>query len=83
MGFGITFAPLVPAYVLWAALAVAIVLVALLAFARSRGWAVRALAVTETLARAFVHHHRDYRGPRAAVLGSRGGGGQKPEPEFR
>ena len=31
MGFGITFAPLVPAYVLWAALAVAIVLVALLA----------------------------------------------------
>jgi len=32
VGFGITFAPLVPAYVLWAALAVTIVLVALLGF---------------------------------------------------
>ena len=41
VGFGITFAPLVPSYVLWAAVALAVVLVALLAFARSRGWAVR------------------------------------------
>ena len=31
MDFGITFAPLVPAYVLWAAVALAVVLAALLA----------------------------------------------------
>ena len=49
MGFGISFAPLVPAYVLWAAVALAVVLAMLLAFVRSRGWAVRALALAVSL----------------------------------
>ena len=46
MNLGITFAPLVPAYVLWAAIALAVLLAVLLAFARSRGWAVRALSIS-------------------------------------
>ena len=45
MNLGITFAPLVPAYVLWAAFGVALVLAALLLLARSRGALVRALAL--------------------------------------
>jgi hypothetical protein len=45
MNFGISFAPLVPAYVLWAAAAVAIVISALLLFIRSRGALLRALAM--------------------------------------
>src|SRR5215203_771213 len=69
MGFGITFAPLVPAYVLWAALAVAIVLVALLAFARSRGWAVRALALAMmVLALANPSFTREDREPLSSVV---------------
>ncbi len=45
MNFGIAFAPLVPAYVLWAAVVVAIAVAALLIFARSRGALVRATAL--------------------------------------
>ena len=45
MTFGITFAPLVPAYVLWAGVAVAIAVAALLFAARSRGALLRTLAL--------------------------------------
>jgi hypothetical protein len=43
--FGIAFAPLVPAYVLWGAIAVALVVAALLVLSRSRGALVRAGAL--------------------------------------
>jgi hypothetical protein len=69
MGFGITFAPLVPAYVLWAAVAVAVVLAALLGFARSRGWAVRALALAMmVLALANPSFTREDREPLSSVV---------------
>ncbi len=46
VNFGIAFAPLVPAYVVWAAFAVvALIVIALLLLARSRGAAMRALAL--------------------------------------
>src|SRR5882762_4698034 len=45
MGFGITFSPLVPNEVLWAAIAVAVICAALLLVIRSRGAWVRALAL--------------------------------------
>jgi hypothetical protein len=45
MNFGIAFAPLVPAYVLWAAAAVALVISVLLLFIRSRGALLRATAM--------------------------------------
>jgi hypothetical protein len=45
MNFGIAFAPLVPVYVVWAGLAVALIVAALLRFARSRGAAVRTIAL--------------------------------------
>ncbi|MGD9922949.1 MAG: hypothetical protein AB7V13_16145 [Pseudorhodoplanes sp.] len=45
MNFGIAFAPLVPAYVLWAAAAIALVISALLLFIRSRGALLRATAM--------------------------------------
>ena len=45
MNFGISFAPLVPAYVLFAAAAIAIVISALLLFIRSRGALFRATAM--------------------------------------
>ncbi|HET7850592.1 MAG TPA: hypothetical protein VFL51_16175 [Pseudolabrys sp.] len=45
MNLGVSFAPLVPAYILWAALALATVLCAMLLFARSRGALVRAVAL--------------------------------------
>ena len=45
MNLGIAFAPLVPAYVVWAAFAVALAITALLLVARSRGAAVRAVAM--------------------------------------
>src|SRR5947207_2020103 len=45
MGFGITFSPLVPNEILWAALAVAVIVAALLLVIRSRGAWVRALAL--------------------------------------
>ncbi|HEX4554473.1 MAG TPA: hypothetical protein VH249_10835 [Xanthobacteraceae bacterium] len=45
MGFGIAFSPLVPDAVLWAAAAVAVAIVILLFVGRTRGAAVRALAL--------------------------------------
>ena len=45
MNFGIAFAPLVPAYVVWAGLAVALIVAGLLFFARSRGAVVRTTAL--------------------------------------
>ncbi len=45
MNFGIAFAPLVPAYVLWAAGIVAFLVTALLLFIRSRGALVRGTAL--------------------------------------
>ena len=45
MNLGIAFSPLVPDYVLWAAAGLAIVLLALLFVIRSRGAAIRAIAL--------------------------------------
>src|SRR5436190_8164328 len=45
MGFGITFSPLVPSEILWAALAVAAIVAALLLVIRSRGAWIRAVAL--------------------------------------
>ena len=45
MNLGVAFAPLVPAYVVWAAFAVAVLISMLLLIARSRGAPVRALAM--------------------------------------
>src|SRR5215510_2131070 len=45
LGFGITFTPLVPSEVLWAGIAAAAVVAALLLLVRSRGALVRAVAL--------------------------------------
>src|SRR5256885_11844463 len=45
MGFGITFSPLVPNEILWAALAVVVIVAALLLVIRSRGAWIRAVAL--------------------------------------
>jgi hypothetical protein len=45
MNYGIAFAPLVPTYVVWAGLAVAVAVSALLFFARSRGAVLRTIAL--------------------------------------
>src|SRR5665647_660261 len=45
MNLGVSFAPLVPDYVVWAALGVAVLIAALLLIARSRGAPVRAIAL--------------------------------------
>ena len=45
MGFGITFSPLVPNEVLWACIAVAVIVAAMLLVIRSRGAWIRALAL--------------------------------------
>ncbi|HEY2135856.1 MAG TPA: hypothetical protein VGH49_08195, partial [Xanthobacteraceae bacterium] len=45
MGFGIAFSPLVPDYVLWAAIAVAAVIAGLLFVSRTRGAALRTVAL--------------------------------------
>jgi hypothetical protein len=50
LNFGLSFAPLVPPYVLWAALAVAAVVAALLFLARGRGALLRALALALIIA---------------------------------
>jgi hypothetical protein len=69
VGFGISFAPLVPSYVLWGAVALALILAALLAFVRSRGWAVRALALAMmVLALANPSFTREDREPLSSVV---------------
>lgn len=68
MGFGIAFAPLVPAYVLWAAAGVALALAALLVAVRSRGGLVRALALAMmVLALANPSFTREDRDPLSSV----------------
>ena len=68
MGYGISFAPLIPAYALWAALAVSVVLGALLALARTRGAVLRVLALAlVTLALANPSFTREDREPLTSV----------------
>src|SRR5689334_507785 len=68
LGFGITFAPLVPAYLLWAAAGVALVLAVLLIAVRSRGGLVRALALAMmVLALANPSFTREDREPLTSV----------------
>ncbi|HET9903848.1 MAG TPA: hypothetical protein VFQ27_09140 [Xanthobacteraceae bacterium] len=69
MNLGIAFAPLVPAYVLWAASAVAVAVVVLLVFARSRGALVRGLALALlVLALANPSFTREDREPLSSVV---------------
>src|SRR5262245_50171433 len=69
MGYGISFALLVPPYVLWGAVAVAVFLALLLVFVRSRGWAVRALALAMmVLALANPSFTREDREPLTSVV---------------
>ena len=68
MNFGIAFAPLVPAYALWAALAVALIVAALLLFGRSRGSVVRSIALLlMVLALANPSFTREDREPLSSV----------------
>src|SRR6478735_592274 len=68
LGFGVAFAPLVPAYVLWAAAGVALVLAVLLVAVRSRGGLVRALALAlMVLALANPSFTREDREPLSSV----------------
>jgi hypothetical protein len=68
LGLGITFAPLVPSYVLWAAAALALVLAALLFLVRSRGAAIRAIALAlMVLALANPSFTREEREPLSSV----------------
>ncbi len=50
MSWSIDIAPMVPTYVLWAAAALAVLLIGILLFRRSRGAAMRALALTALIA---------------------------------
>ena len=69
MGFGITFAPLVPLSVVWTACAVAFVLAALLVFMRSRGAWVRAGALAlMVLALANPSFTREEREPLSSIV---------------
>src|SRR6185312_6058036 len=69
MGFGITFAPLVPPYILWVAVALAVVLTGLLLAVRTRGWIVRALALAMmVLALANPSFTREDREPLSSVV---------------
>ncbi|MGE0753340.1 MAG: hypothetical protein AB7K64_22425 [Variibacter sp.] len=68
MNFGISFAPLVPAYVLWVAIAVAIVVALLPLIARRRGGWMRALALAMlALALANPSFTREDREPLSSV----------------
>ena len=68
MGYGIAFAPLVPAYVLWAALAAVVVLAALLALGRTRGAVLRVIALAlVALALANPSFTREDREPLTSV----------------
>jgi hypothetical protein len=69
VGFGIAFAPLVPPYVLWAAVALVLGLAALLFFVRSRGAWVRVLALAMmVLALANPSFTREDRDPLSSVV---------------
>src|SRR5262245_45608058 len=69
MNLGITFAPLVPAYVLWAAAALVVALAVLLFVVKSRGAGVRTLALAlMVLALANPSFTREDREPLSSVL---------------
>ena len=69
LGFGVAFAPLVPAYVLWAAAGVALMLAVLLVAVRSRGGIVRTLALAMmVLALANPSFTREDREPLSSVV---------------
>jgi hypothetical protein len=66
--YGVAFAPLVPALVLWIGVAAIVVIAALLALARSRGWAVRVTALALVLlALANPSFTREEREPLSSV----------------
>jgi hypothetical protein len=68
MNLGIAFAPLVPEYVVWAALALAVVISVLLVLARSRGALIRAVALAlMVLALANPSFTREDREPLTSV----------------
>ena len=68
MNFGISFAPLVPDYIVWSALAVAVVLALLLFASRSRGAFMRAAALALfVLALANPSFTREDRDPLTSV----------------
>jgi hypothetical protein len=68
LGYGITFAPLVPPEVLWAAMAVAAIVALLLVLARSRGALVRTVALAfVALALANPSFTREDRAPLPSV----------------
>src|SRR5438477_10789476 len=68
MNFGISFAPLVPEYVVWTALAIACVLAVLLVLVRSRGALVRSTALALfVLALANPSFTREDRDPLSSV----------------
>ena len=68
LGYGIAFAPLVPAYVLWAAVAAWVVLAVLLALGRTRGAVLRVVALAlVTLALANPSFTREDREPLTSV----------------
>ena len=68
MNFGISFAPLVPDYVLWASLAAVVIIAALLLLARTRGGWLRVLAlVLLALALANPSFTREDREPLSSV----------------
>ena len=66
--YGIAFAPLVPAIVLWFGIGAIVVIAALLALARSRGWAIRVSALALVLlALANPSFTREEREPLSSV----------------
>ena len=66
--YGVAFAPLVPTLVLWIGLVAIVVITALLALARSRGWAVRVTALAlALLALANPSFTREEREPLSSV----------------
>ena len=68
MNLGIAFAPLVPAYILWAVIIVAAVVAGLLLFARSRGALIRTIALAlMALALANPSFTREDRDPLTSV----------------
>ena len=68
MNFGIAFSPLVPTYLVWAAVAVTVVLAAMLVLARSRGAAVRIAALALfVLALANPSFTREDRDPLSSI----------------
>ena len=82
MNLGVSFAPLVPAYVVWAAFGAAVLISVMLLLARSRGAPMRALALGADGAGAR-QSVADARRPRSDPLGRRRHRRQEPEPGFR